>query len=153
MDNWFLNVSSASLIDSSLGSEYSGTQFSCARESWVLVHEVFQLRIRTGAKLHWMTIGAASRRTEMSLGLTTRSTLSTHREHWELIHPDWDRSVVLLWRGNHLDVILDPDGTWNWTHWGRGPMETGVYMLGTFQALSQSSSDVPTRYISFTFQM
>ena len=38
-------------------------------------------------------------------------------------------------------------------HWGRGPMEMGVYMLGTFQALSQSSSNVPTRYISFTFQM
>ena len=38
-------------------------------------------------------------------------------------------------------------------HWGQGPMETGVYMLGTFQALSQSSSNVPTRYISFTFEM
>ena len=38
-------------------------------------------------------------------------------------------------------------------HWGRGPMETGVYMLGTFQALSQSSSNVPTRYSSFTFKM
>ena len=38
-------------------------------------------------------------------------------------------------------------------HWGRGPMEMGVYMLGTFQALSQCSSNVPTRYISFTFQM
>ena len=42
---------------------------------------------------------------------------------------------------------------YSWLHWGRGPMEMGVYMLGTFQALSQSSSNVPTRYISFTFEM
>ena len=39
------------------------------------------------------------------------------------------------------------------SHWGRGPMEMGVYMLGTFQALAESSSNVLTRYISFTFQM
>ena len=39
------------------------------------------------------------------------------------------------------------------SHWGRGPMETGIYMLGTFQALAESSPNVPTRYISFTFQM
>ena len=38
-------------------------------------------------------------------------------------------------------------------HWGRGPMETGVYMLGTFQALAESSSNVLTRYTSFTFEM
>ena len=38
-------------------------------------------------------------------------------------------------------------------HWGRGPLETGVYMLGTLQALAESSSNVPTRYISFTFHM
>ena len=38
-------------------------------------------------------------------------------------------------------------------HWGRGPMETGVYMLGTLQALAESSSNVLTRYISFTFHM
>ena len=45
------------------------------------------------------------------------------------------------------------DGALTVIHWGRGPMETGVYMLGTFQALSQSSSNVQTRYISFTFEM
>ena len=39
------------------------------------------------------------------------------------------------------------------THWGRGPMETGVYMLGTLQALAESSSNVPARYIPFTFHM
>ena len=39
------------------------------------------------------------------------------------------------------------------SHWGRGPMEIGVYMLGTFQALAESSSNVLTRYISFTFHM
>ena len=39
------------------------------------------------------------------------------------------------------------------THWGRGPMETGVYMLGTLQALAESSSNVLTRYIPFAFQM
>ena len=38
-------------------------------------------------------------------------------------------------------------------HWGRGPMETGVYMLGTFQSLAESTSNVTARYISFTFQM
>ena len=38
-------------------------------------------------------------------------------------------------------------------HWGRGPMETGVYMLGTLQALAESSSNVLTRYIPFAFQM
>ena len=38
-------------------------------------------------------------------------------------------------------------------HWGQGPMETGVYMLGTLQALAESSSNVLTRYISFTFHM
>ena len=30
-------------------------------------------------------------------------------------------------------------------HWGQGPMETGVYMLGTLQALAECSSDVLTR--------
>ena len=29
----------------------------------------------------------------------------------------------------------------------------GVYMLETSQALAESSSDVPTGYISFTFHM
>ena len=29
----------------------------------------------------------------------------------------------------------------------------GVYMLGTLQALAESSSNVLTRYISFTFDM
>ena len=38
-------------------------------------------------------------------------------------------------------------------HWGRGPLETGVYMLGTFQSLAESSSNVSARYISFTFHM
>ena len=38
-------------------------------------------------------------------------------------------------------------------HWGRGPMETGVYMLGTFQSLAESSSNVIANNISFTFQM
>ena len=32
-------------------------------------------------------------------------------------------------------------------------MEMGVYMLGTLQALAESSSNVPTRYIPFTFEM
>ena len=45
------------------------------------------------------------------------------------------------------------ESTLNFTHWGRGPMETGVYMLGTFQSLAESTSNVTARYISFTFQM
>ena len=39
------------------------------------------------------------------------------------------------------------------SHWGQGHLETGVYMLGIFQVLAESSSNVPTKYISFTFHM
>ena len=58
------------------------------------------------------------------------------------------RTIYTSGLGSRLSLSGVPS-----THWGWGPMEMGVYMLGTFQALSQGSSNVPTRYISFTFQM
>ena len=73
---------------------------------------------------------------------------------WESFLKHGMRSWMLLWGKETLRIGTMGEGLCRHSsHWGRGPMETGVYMLGTFQALSQSSSNVPTRYISFTFQM
>ena len=57
-----------SLINSLLGLEYGNVELSGAWELRVLIHEVFQLWIRTRAKLHGMTIGAVSVRERVDWG-------------------------------------------------------------------------------------
>ena len=94
-----------------------------------------------------------------------------HRKSSEILDNLWMFGTVIAFLGRHLTNVLATVDINNChqrtygnmaqfvldfhksSHWGRGPMETGVYMLGTFQALAESSPNVPARYISFTFQM